>query len=141
MTTPHKQHGFGQNHSDLAFYDRFPTLEKRRTARDKFTRKCLNCGEGDHFARDCPNPFMNVSAQINPDVGSSNAAETENSWRRWQGSIAAGVRTRPHLSRSVRSSGFPLRDTHGNPGDLFLVIEIKCRLKGRRRTGMQRGVT
>ena len=35
--------GLGQNHSDPAFYVRFPTLEERRAARDKFAKKCLNC--------------------------------------------------------------------------------------------------
>ena len=39
-------------------------------------------------------------------------------------SVAAGVRTGSHLSWPVRSSGFPLRDTHGNPGDWFLSIEL-----------------
>ena len=69
--------GFGHHHSDPAFYVRFPTLEARRAARDKFAQKCLICGEDAHFARDCPKQFMNVSALIDPDVGSSNATETE----------------------------------------------------------------
>ena len=69
--------GFGHHHSDPAFYVRFPTLEERRAARDKFAQKCLICGEDAHFARDCPKHFMNVSALIDPDVGSSNATETE----------------------------------------------------------------
>ena len=65
-----KQGGFSQNHSDPAFYVRFPTLEERRAARDKFARKCLNCGKDAHFARDCPKPFMIVSVLINsmPDL-------------------------------------------------------------------------
>ena len=77
MTILERQGGFGQNHSDPAFYVRFPTFEERRAARDKFARKCLNCGEDANFPRDRPKPFMNVSAQINPDVGSGNATETE----------------------------------------------------------------
>ena len=81
MTILDRQGGFGQTHSDPAFYIRFPTLEKRRAARDKFARQCLDCGEDAHFARHCPKPFMNVSALINPDVGSSNATETEENWR------------------------------------------------------------
>ena len=40
------------------------------------------------------------------------------------GSVAAGVRTGSYLSWLVRSSGFPLRDTHENSGDRFLLIEI-----------------
>ena len=76
MTILDKQDGFCQNHSDPAFYIRFPTLEKRRATRDKFARKCLNCDEGAHFARDCPKPFINVSAQTNSDVGSGTATKT-----------------------------------------------------------------
>ena len=45
MTILDKQGGFGQNHSNLAFYIRFSTLEERRAARNKFARKCRNCGE------------------------------------------------------------------------------------------------
>ena len=79
MTILDKQEGgFGQNHSDLSFYVHFPTLEERRAAREKFARKCLNCGEDTHFTRDCPKPFMTISAQIDPDVGSRNVTETEN---------------------------------------------------------------
>ena len=77
MAVLDREGGFGQNHFDPAFYVRFPTLEERRAARKKFAKKCLNCGEDAHFARDCPKPFiMNVSALINPDVGFSNATET-----------------------------------------------------------------
>ena len=79
--------GFGQNYSNPAFYVRFLALEERRAARDKFAEKCLNCGEDAHFALDCPKPFMNVSALINPDVGSSNATEAEKRWRTWQGKL------------------------------------------------------
>ena len=75
-----RQGDFGQTHSDPAFYVRFPTLGERRAARDKFARKCLNCGDDAHFARNCFNLFTNVSTQINPDVGSSNATETEGNW-------------------------------------------------------------
>ena len=39
MTILDRQGGFGQNHSDPAFYVRFPTLEERRAALNKFTRK------------------------------------------------------------------------------------------------------
>ena len=60
MTILDKQGGFGQNRSDPAFYIRFPTLEERRAARDKFARECLNCGEDAHFARDCRKPFMRM---------------------------------------------------------------------------------
>ena len=45
------------------------------------------------------------------------------------GGVAAGMCTGPRLSWSVRSPGFPQRDTRGNPGDRFLSIEIsrsKC---------------
>ena len=75
-----KQGGFAQNHSDPAFYTRFPALEERRAARDKFARKCFNCGEDTRFAPDCPKLFMDVSAPTNPDVGSGNAIETEKKW-------------------------------------------------------------
>ena len=87
MTVLDSDGNFGQNRSDLAFYVRFPTFEERRAARDKFAKKCLTCGEDAHFARNCPKPFMNVSALINPDVGSSNATETERRWRTWQGRL------------------------------------------------------
>ena len=73
MTVVDKRGAFGQNRSDPAFHVRFPTLEERRTSRDKFAKKCLICGEDAHFARDYPKTYMNVSALINPDVGSSNA--------------------------------------------------------------------
>ena len=76
MTVIDKQGDFGQTHSDPAFFTHFPMLEERRAARDKFARKCLNCGEDAHLARNCPKPFMNASAQINPDVASGNATET-----------------------------------------------------------------
>ena len=82
-----REGGFGQNHSDPAFYVHFPTLEKRCAARDKFAKKCLNCGEDALFARDCPKPFMNVSPLINPDVGYRNGTETEKRWRTWQGRL------------------------------------------------------
>ena len=75
MTILDRQGGFGKTQSDNAFHDPFPTLEERRTARETFHRKCLNCGEDAHFARDCPKPFINVSTQINPDLGSCNATE------------------------------------------------------------------
>ena len=39
--------------------------------------------------------------------------------------IAAGVRNGPCLGWSVRSCGFPLRDTHGNSGDRFLATKMK----------------
>ena len=39
-------------------------------------------------------------------------------------SVAAGVRLGVVSSWSVGSSGFPLRHTHGNPGDRFLPIEM-----------------
>ena len=84
MTILDRQGGFDQTQSDLAFHDRFPTLEERRTPREKFARKCLNCGEDAYFARDCPKPFINVPGQINPDVGSSNATGTEKKMRTWQ---------------------------------------------------------
>ena len=35
--------------------------------------------------------------------------------------VVAGVRNGPCLDWSVRSSGFPLRDSHGNPGDRYLA--------------------
>ena len=38
-------------------------------------------------------------------------------------SVAAGVRNRPCLGWSVKSSGFPLRDSHGNPEDRCLAID------------------
>ena len=79
MTVLDEQGGFGQNHSDPAFY-----ACSTPAARDKFARKYLNCGEDAHFARDCRKPFMNVSARINSDVGSSNTTETEKKWRTWQ---------------------------------------------------------
>ena len=80
MTILDRQDDFGQTHSDPAFYVRFHTLEERRAARDKFARKCLNCGDDAHFARNYFKLFINVSTRINPDVGSSNATETEGNW-------------------------------------------------------------
>ena len=77
MTVLDEKGGFGQNYSDSAFYVRFLTLDERRAAHNKFIRKCLNCGEDAHFARHRPKPFINVSALINLDVGSSDATETE----------------------------------------------------------------
>ena len=100
-----RQGGFGQNHPDPAFYVRFPTLEERRAARDNFARKCLNCGEDAHFARDCPKPFMNVSALTNPDVGSGNATETENKWRTWQARFKRYYTDRVRRFRRTRNNG------------------------------------
>ena len=39
MTVLDSDSRFGQNHSDPAFYVRFPTFEERRAARDKFAKK------------------------------------------------------------------------------------------------------
>ena len=39
------------------------------------------------------------------------------------GGVAAGVRNGPCLGWSVRSSGFPLRDSYGDPGDRCLAID------------------
>jgi hypothetical protein len=99
-----KEGGFGQNHSDPGFYVRFPTLAKRRAARETFAQKYLNCGEDAHFARDCPKPFMNVSAQINPEVGSSNATETEKRWRTWQKRLKKFYTERIRKMRSSNKS-------------------------------------
>ena len=40
MTILDRQGGFGQTHSDPAFYVCFPTLEERRAAHNEFSRKC-----------------------------------------------------------------------------------------------------
>ena len=99
-----REGGFGQNHCDPVFYVRFPTLEERRAAREKFAKKCLNCGEGVHYARNFPKLFMSVSALINPDVGSSNATETEKKWRTWQGRLKTFYTDRiKKLRRSSKS--------------------------------------
>ena len=37
--------------------------------------------------------------------------------------VAAGVCNGSRLGWSVRSSGFSLRDSHGNPGDRCLAID------------------
>ena len=39
------------------------------------------------------------------------------------GDVAAGVCNGPRLGGSVRSSGFPLHDSHGNPGDRCLATD------------------
>ena len=101
LTILDKQRGFGQAHSDHAFYVRFPTLEERRATRDKFTKRCLNGGEDAHFARDCPKHFMNVSFLINPDVESSDAIETEDNWRTWQAQIESEFSPHPQRTQKI----------------------------------------
>ena len=103
MTILDSQGGFGQTQSDPAFYVRFPTLEERRTACEKIARKCPNCGEGAHFARDCPKPFINVSTQINTDVGSCNATETKKKWRTWHARLKKYYTNRVRRFRRTRN--------------------------------------
>ena len=103
MTIRDRQGGFGQTHSDPAFYVRFPTLEERRAARDKFTKRCPNCGENSHFARDCPKHFINVSALINPDVESSNTTETEDNCRTWPARLKKYYTDRVRRFRRTRN--------------------------------------
>ena len=100
MTILDKQGSFDQNRSDPAFYIRFPTLEERRAARDKFARKCLNFSEDVRFARDCPKLFMNVSAQNNHDVGSGNATKRGNNWRKRQARLKKYYKDRVKRFRS-----------------------------------------
>ena len=42
---------------------------------------------------------------------------------------AAGVRNGPCLGWLVISSGFPLRDSHGNPEDRFLATDDEIMVK------------
>ena len=61
--------GFGKNNKDPPFYVLFDTREQRDAARGSHGPHCLNCGEDNHFARECPSNFINRSGLIHPVVG------------------------------------------------------------------------
>ena len=51
------------------------------------------------------------------------------------------MRNGPRLDWSVGSSGFPLRDSHDNPGDRFLATGDGITVKSGRRARMKKVLT
>ena len=70
--------GFGRNNKDPPFYVLFDTREQRDAARRSYGPHCLNCGEDNHFARECPSIFINRFGLIHPAVGEGTPDEAEN---------------------------------------------------------------
>ena len=78
------RHGFGRNNQEPAFYIRYKDREAKDAARRAFGPRCLNCADDNHFARECPSPYLNRSGIINPEIGEGTADEVVTLWRRWQ---------------------------------------------------------
>ncbi|CAN0141045.1 unnamed protein product, partial [Scytosiphon promiscuus] len=49
---------FGSRHDDPGFYVRYPSREEKDKVRLAFGHRCLNCGDNDHYVRDCPKPYL-----------------------------------------------------------------------------------
>ena len=85
---------FGKNNKYPPFYVSFNSREERNAARRAFGLNCLKCGEGGHFARECPDKFINRSPLIHPAVGDGTPDEAEKRWRRWQHRLCQWAQTR-----------------------------------------------
>ena len=86
--------GFGKNNKDPPFYVSFNSREEGDAARRSYGNLCLNCREENHFARDCPAKFLNLSGMIHPAVGEGTPEEAERRWRRWQDRLCQWARAR-----------------------------------------------
>ena len=76
--------GFGKDKKEPSFYVPFPNREAKDAARRAFGPRCLNCADDTHFARDCPQPFRNVSKILNPELGVGSQDDVNDRWRTWQ---------------------------------------------------------
>ena len=94
--------GFGKNNKDPPFYVSFNSREERDAARRRYGNRCLNCREENHFARDCPAKFLNLSGMIHPAVGEGTPDEAEQRWRRWQDRLCQWARVR--ANRNTRNT-------------------------------------
>ena len=56
------------------------------------------------------------------------------------GGVAAGMHNGSCLGWPVRSSGFPLRDSHGNPRDRFQATGDEITVKSGRRARIKEGL-
>ena len=74
---------FGKKNRDHPFYV-FDTREQICAAHRSYGPHCLNSGEDNHFARECPSKVINRSGLIHPAVGEGTPDEAEKRWRRWQ---------------------------------------------------------
>ena len=92
--------GFGRNSKDPPFWVLFDTREHRDSARRSYGPHCLNGGEDNHFARECPSNFINRSGLIHPAVGEDTPDEAEKRWRRWQKRLCHWARTRTERNGS-----------------------------------------
>lgn len=77
-------HEFGRDNQEQALYIRYKNREGTDAARRAFGPRCLNCADGNHFARECPSPYLNRSGVIKPEIGEGTADEVAALWRRWQ---------------------------------------------------------
>ena len=94
--------GFGRNNKDPPFYVQFDTRENRDAARRSYGPRCMNCGHENHFARECPEKFLNRSNLIHPAVGDGTPQEAEARWRRWQKRLCQWALAR--AQRNAKSS-------------------------------------
>ena len=92
--------GFGRNNKDPPFSGLFDTREQRDAARRSYGPHCLNCGEDNHFARECPSNFINRSGLIHPAVGEGTPDEAEKRRRRWQQRLCQWAHTRAEINGS-----------------------------------------
>lgn len=78
----HNHGGFG-NKRDPPFYVKFNSRDEKDAARRAYGRRCLNCGDDDHFVRDCTQPYKNDSNILNPQLNEGNPQEAADRWSRW----------------------------------------------------------
>lgn len=86
--------GFGKSNKDPPFCVSFNSREERDAALRAYGNRCLNCREENHFARECPARFLNMSGMIHPAVGEGTLDEAERCWRRWQDRLFRWARAR-----------------------------------------------
>lgn len=95
-----EQGGFGRNKMDPPFYVSYKSREEKDAARRAYGNLCLNCGHENHFARECPEKFINLSRMIHPAIGEGSAQDVMARWRRWQKRLCQWALTRASRNRN-----------------------------------------